>query len=101
VFAGGILAAADRDPESVRGHPKAQLIDELRGIAERNGLDVFQLAAGFVKSCPDVSLILVGMSSPEHLHRNVHLMATSTLTADTRAETEAVLERHAAVLGGA
>ena len=101
VFAGGVLAAASRDPTAVRGHPKFQVIEDLRRTADRAGLDVFQLALGFVRSCPDVSLVLLGMSSREHLHRNLRLMETSDLSAETLAETRTVLARHAPVLGGA
>jgi aryl-alcohol dehydrogenase-like predicted oxidoreductase len=76
VLGGGLLALAGRGPEAVADDPKAPTIDALRRIGEDAGLGLDELAIAFVRSfSPPVSTMLVGITSQEHLHRNVALMA--------------------------
>ncbi len=82
VLGGGLLALAERDPSAVATDPKAPNIDALRVVAVDTGLGLDQLAVGFVRSYDEVTTMLVGISSPEHLRRNVELMAAGPLDDD-------------------
>jgi aryl-alcohol dehydrogenase-like predicted oxidoreductase len=98
VLGGGLLALAARDPVAAANDPKAPVLGALRDVAARTGLAVDELAVGFVRSFPEVSTVLVGVGSPEHLRRNVALFEGSPLDPAVRAEllaiTEAVPGRH-------
>ena len=91
VFAGGVLAAAERDPTLVQRDPKGPLISGLREVADRHDLSIFALALGFVRSIPGISTVLLGMSTPEHLRRNLELFAAPELPPDVLAEVWALL----------
>jgi len=83
VFGGGVLALADRDPSALRSHPKWELVQTLRRIAAEAGLDQYQLAFGFVLGYRrDVSALLVGSESVDHLRRNTELLAAPPLAQD-------------------
>jgi aryl-alcohol dehydrogenase-like predicted oxidoreductase len=75
VLGGGLLALATRDPEAVAGDPKAPVITALRQLAATTGVGVDELAIAYVQSFPEVSTVLVGISSSEHLRRNVGLLS--------------------------
>jgi aryl-alcohol dehydrogenase-like predicted oxidoreductase len=77
VLGGGLLALAGRDPAAVAGDPKAPTIDALRRITEDTGLALDELAIAFVRSSSEVSTMLVGITSREHLHRNISLIAAT------------------------
>jgi aryl-alcohol dehydrogenase-like predicted oxidoreductase len=83
VLGGGLLGLADRDPGSIVGHPKWPLVEALRRIAAESGLDQYQLAFGFLRSrTDDVSTVLVGSTSSEHLRRNLESLAAPPLGQD-------------------
>lgn len=86
VFAGGVLAAADRDPATARDDPKWPLIDGLDHVARRHGIDIFELALGFVRAVPEISTILLGMSTRDHLERNLALAAAPELSSEVLAD---------------
>ena len=94
VLGGGLLAAAVRDPSSVRDDPKWALIKGLSDLAARSGIDVFRLATGYVRSFADVSTMLVGISSPAHLRRDVELLTGPPLDADVIAALRQLLAEH-------
>jgi aryl-alcohol dehydrogenase-like predicted oxidoreductase len=73
VFGGGLLALAERDPGALAGDPKWEPIQALRRTAAAAGLDSYQLALGFLRAHPDVSTVLIGSTSVEHLERNARL----------------------------
>lgn len=77
VFGGGIMAAAERRSATLDAADRSRL-DALRTIAADLDLDLFELAVAFVRSFPDVSVIMLGMSSETHLRRNVELVRTSS-----------------------
>ena len=80
VFGGGILAIADRAPETLADYPKWDLVQALRRIAANAGLDQYQLACRFIRAhADDVSTVLVGSTSTAHLRRNAALLAEPPL----------------------
>jgi aryl-alcohol dehydrogenase-like predicted oxidoreductase len=80
IFGGGILALADRAPETLVDYPKWGLVKALRQIAADAGLNHYQLAWGFVRSHADeISTVLIGSTSAAHLRRNVELLAEPPL----------------------
>jgi aryl-alcohol dehydrogenase-like predicted oxidoreductase len=87
VLGGGLLGAFDRDPGALAGHPKRSQVDALARLASGSGLDLFQLAIGFLQTyAQDLSTVVVGTSSVEHLQRNVAAMATPPLPDDVLGE---------------
>jgi aryl-alcohol dehydrogenase-like predicted oxidoreductase len=91
VFAGGVLAAAERDPTLVQRDRKGPLIRSLRDLAARHDITIFALALGFVRSIPGISTVLLGMSTPAHLRRNLELFAAPALAPELLAEVWALL----------
>jgi aryl-alcohol dehydrogenase-like predicted oxidoreductase len=96
VLGGGVLSAAMRDPGSVATHPKAPLIGALAALAGEAGIDLDELAIRWLRAQPGVDTMLIGVSSIEHLRRNVALARTDPLPADVRAAVDAVVreKRH-------
>ncbi|MET0577430.1 MAG: aldo/keto reductase [Ilumatobacteraceae bacterium] len=92
VFAGGVLTAARRDPAYVQRDPKGPLINQLQALADERGIDLFALALGFARSIPEVSTVLLGMSRPEHIERNLALAAAPELAPDVLAELHVILD---------
>jgi aryl-alcohol dehydrogenase-like predicted oxidoreductase len=80
VLGGGLLGLAERDPTAVVDHPKRPLVEAIGRLATESGLDRYRLAMGFVHAhAADISTVLVGTSSPEHLRRNVEALAAPPL----------------------
>ena len=98
VFGGGVLTTAEATDANVAAHPKDGVVEELRRTAAAAGLDLFALAMGFVKAASHIDTVLVGMSTPAHLRRNVELFDAIELDAETLRSVRDVLARHAAVL---
>ena len=84
MLGGGLLALAVRDPSAVADDPKAPLIAALTQLGRQAGIGVDELAIGFARSFPEVSVILVGVSSSTHLRRNIDVMTTPPLPDDVR-----------------
>jgi aryl-alcohol dehydrogenase-like predicted oxidoreductase len=83
VLAGGLVGLAERDPAALVDDPKAARIAGLRRIADEAGIDLSRLAFGFLRAyAQDISVVLVGTTSPDHLRRNVELLAAPPLPAD-------------------
>jgi D-threo-aldose 1-dehydrogenase len=74
VLGGGLLARAERDPASVADDPKAPVLSGLAALAAQKGVAVDALAVAFVRSFGAVSTILTGISTADHLRRNVALV---------------------------
>jgi aryl-alcohol dehydrogenase-like predicted oxidoreductase len=74
VLGGGLLARATRDPGAIVGDAKEPIIAALRDLQATTGLGLDELATAFVRSFPEVSTILIGIGSSEHLRRNVELL---------------------------
>jgi aryl-alcohol dehydrogenase-like predicted oxidoreductase len=83
VLGGGLLGLAERDRAAIADHPKRAQVDAIGRIATASGLDRYQLAMGFVRAhAGDLSTVLVGTASPEHLRRNVEALAAPALPPD-------------------
>ena len=91
VLGGGLLSAASGDLDSVADHPKRDLIVAALRIAREAGMGVDELAVRWVLRHPDVSTMLVGISSIEHLRRNLTLADLPPLPDDVCAEVTAVI----------
>ena len=85
MLGGGVLSAAVRDLDSVATHPKYDMIAAVLGIAREAGMGVDELAVRWVRRHDDVSTMLVGISSIEHLHRDVRLASLPPLPDDVAA----------------
>ena len=83
VLGGGMLSLAERDPGAIAGHPKRLQIEAIGRLAAESGLDRYQLAIGFVQAhARDLSTVLVGSTSVEHLRRNAEALAAPPLPPD-------------------
>jgi aryl-alcohol dehydrogenase-like predicted oxidoreductase len=91
VLAGGILSAAIDDIASTADHPKRHQIEALAIIARDAGLRLDELAVRWVRRCPDIAVVLLGMSSIEHLERNLVLAAQPALSDDLANEIAAAM----------
>jgi aryl-alcohol dehydrogenase-like predicted oxidoreductase len=89
---GGLLKAAAFDEAAVRDDRKWPRIGALLGLSRRVGLAIDELAVGFVRARAEVSALLLGMSTREHLGRNLELMASPPLDARLVAEIWALVE---------
>ncbi len=85
VLGGGVLAAAMNDIDSVSTHPKSTLIRAFADIATQAGMGIDELAVRWVRRHSHVSTMLVGMSSRDHLRRNVALSELPALPDDVAA----------------
>ena len=86
VLGGGVLRAG-APPDD----PKRPLVDALERLARQHGIDVYQLAVGFVRSYPEITTVLIGISSEAHLRRNMELMAGPPLDAELLVDLLALL----------
>ena len=86
VLGSGLLTAAAFDGPAMRADPKWPRISALLGLSRREGLAIDELAVGFVRARPEVSTLLLGMTTREHLRRNVDLMESPPLDAGLVAE---------------
>lgn len=91
VLGGGLLSAATRDISSVSTHPKRDQIRALVATARDAGLGIDELAIRWVRSSPDVALLLLGMSSFSHLDRNLAIASSPPLPRDVLAQIESSL----------
>lgn len=82
VLGGGVLSAAVRDIDSVADHPKREQITALLDAATAAGMRVDELAIRWVLASEHVGLTILGMSSPDHLERNLELISRPPLPAD-------------------
>lgn len=82
VLGGGLLAAPARGEPVAIDDPKGPAILALRRLADETGIGIVELAVGFVRAHPDVSAVLLGTSSPDHLGRNLELMVAPLLCGD-------------------
>lgn len=90
VLAGGLLARTLHDERAVQADPKWPAINALLTIARRTGVPVDELAVGYVRSFVGVSTVLLGVSSSQHLARNVDLMRSAPLEPELVAELSTV-----------
>jgi aryl-alcohol dehydrogenase-like predicted oxidoreductase len=86
VLGGGLLKDAMDDGSAVRDDPKWPRISALLALARREGLGIDELAVGFVRHCAEISTLLLGMTTREHLRRNIELMESPPLDAELVAE---------------
>lgn len=86
VLGGGLLSQAASNIDSITGHPKAAQIKSLIDIARDADMGVDELAIRWVRSSPDVDLILLGMSSFAHLERNLEIAALPPLPDQIRSK---------------
>ena len=92
IYGGGLLAAASRDLESVATHPKRDMIEAVLRVAREAAMEVDELAVRWVLRHVDVATMLIGISSVEHLNRNVSLTHRPPLPDDVAAELTAVID---------
>jgi aryl-alcohol dehydrogenase-like predicted oxidoreductase len=90
VLGGGLLRMADEDPIA-RADPKWPLICSLLTLSRRAGVEVDEMAIGFVRAHAGVTTLLLGISSSEHLRRNLELMRAPALDAALVAEIRALV----------
>jgi aryl-alcohol dehydrogenase-like predicted oxidoreductase len=83
---GGLLKAAASNADAVRADPKWPRINALLELSRREGLMVDELAVGFVRASVEISSLLLGMTTSEHLRRNIALMEMPSLDAALVAE---------------
>ena len=88
---GGVLAAAMRDPAGVADHPKRAMIEQLVAVADDAGIGVDELSLRWLGAQRRIDTVLVGISSPSHVRRNVELAAMPPLSDDVLAAIEAVI----------
>jgi aryl-alcohol dehydrogenase-like predicted oxidoreductase len=100
VLGGGVLAAAAKSDPMAQRDAKWPLIQELLDIARTSGTDVLGLATGFVRSNPNVDTVLLGMSTVNHVQRNLALFDAPPLAPETLDATNAALRRHLSQLEG-
>jgi aryl-alcohol dehydrogenase-like predicted oxidoreductase len=87
VLGGGLLKAAASDARTVQADPKWPRINALLELSRREGLMIDELAVGFVRASVEISTLLLGMTTSEHLSRNIELMESPPLDAGLVAET--------------
>ena len=75
VLGGGLLSMAARGDEQLRNDSKWPLVQQLAAIARQADVSIFRLAVDFVRSFPEVSTLLVGVQSTQHLADNLAMMA--------------------------
>jgi aryl-alcohol dehydrogenase-like predicted oxidoreductase len=92
VLGGGLLKAVAGEGSAVRADPKWPLISSLLVLSRRSGVELDELAIGFVRAHPAVSTVLLGMRTREHLRRNLDLMESPPLEAEVVAEVWKVLD---------
>jgi aryl-alcohol dehydrogenase-like predicted oxidoreductase len=93
VLGGGLLKAAIDDDPALRDDPKWPRVSALLELSRREGLGIDELAVGFVRHCTEISTLLLGMTTREHLRRNLELMEAPPLDADLVAEIWTVVRR--------
>jgi aryl-alcohol dehydrogenase-like predicted oxidoreductase len=86
VLGGGLLKAASSDAGTVRADAKWPRINALLELSRREGLMIDELAVGFVRARVEISTLLLGMTTSEHLSRNIELMESPPLDAGLVAE---------------
>jgi aryl-alcohol dehydrogenase-like predicted oxidoreductase len=86
VFGGGLLKAAALDGTAARTDPKWPRISALRELSRRADVRLDELAVGFVRAHAEISTLLLGMTTREHLRRNLELMQSPPLDAGLIAE---------------
>jgi aryl-alcohol dehydrogenase-like predicted oxidoreductase len=85
VLGGGLLKAAG-EGSTARAEPKWPVISALLALSQRTGVPLDELAVGFVRAHSEVSTMLVGISTREHLYRNLELIDSPPLEAGLVAE---------------
>jgi aryl-alcohol dehydrogenase-like predicted oxidoreductase len=95
VLGGGLIGRAQRDPSAVADDPKAPVLVALREVAARTGRAIDDLAVAFVRSFAAVSTVLFGISTSDHLHRDIALMRAQAPDDELVAELGAVAKRGA------
>ncbi len=98
VLGGGYVSLAmkeHRRPGStdLRHDPKWPLLEELMETARFAGVTLSTLAMDYARSFPDVSVILVGIHSEEHLSNNVAMLAAREPDDSLIEATQQVLDR--------
>lgn len=93
VLGGGVLSSVMRDDPGARNDPKADLIRQIRELADSVGTTVYQLAVDYVRSFPAVSLILIGLHSSEQLSANLDLFADARTDAAAQAALASIIDR--------
>jgi aryl-alcohol dehydrogenase-like predicted oxidoreductase len=91
VLGGGVMAAAIADPGAIADHPKRPLVASLQEVASRHGIGLDELAVGFARTFTPISTVLLGMSTPEHLRRNLELVAREPLDPDVLADVRSLI----------
>jgi aryl-alcohol dehydrogenase-like predicted oxidoreductase len=71
-----------RDPTTAASHPKSAMISALARIAAEAGIRMDELAIRWVAAHRAASVMLLGMSSIDHLRRNVEILRLPPLEPD-------------------
>lgn len=86
VLGGGVLAAAMADPASVRSHPKWPQLERLLDISSRWDIRLDELAIRWAATHPGVQVTLLGMSTTDHVRRNLQIASAPPLHEELRRE---------------
>lgn len=95
VLGGGVLATALRNPAALADDPKRELIGELMAIAGQAGIGLDELALRWIATVGGIAVTLIGMSSGDHLRRNLDIIGRPPLDASTMALVNAAVTRTA------
>ena len=93
VLGGGVLAAAIADPHSAARHDKARLVEGLTRVAAESSIRLDELAIRWVAVHPGIATALLGMSSLDHLHRNLAIAMLPPLPDDVATAIDALVRQ--------
>ena len=86
VLGGGVLATAMRDGiAAIDHHHKQPLVQRLMGVAQASGVDLDELALRWAVGHGWASAMIIGISDPTHLRRNLELVGRGALDDGTMA----------------
>jgi len=95
VIVRGVLGAGLLGGPPLANEPKAELIADVRQLADEVGVSSMQLALWFVGARSDIDVVLAGASSPRHLDQLVGWFDAPPPGADVLNAIETVIDRHA------
>ena len=93
VLGGGVIALAVADSDELAGHHQQPTLAALREVSSASGLALDELAIRWAVANSGLSVILLGMSSEQHLRRNIGLVGTGPLPDDVHRAVDAAVGR--------
>jgi aryl-alcohol dehydrogenase-like predicted oxidoreductase len=93
VLGGGVIALAMAESSDLGGHHHEATLAALGEVAAASGLALDELAIRWAAADPRLAVTLLGMSSEQHLHRNVQLLTAGPLSADVHDAVDDAIRR--------